>query len=211
MADDSARSLLARYLGRNAATYDHARVGSPKWDFEQSCLEAFVGAVRNEVRHILDVPVGTGRFLDTYARLVPEAGVAALDLSDDMLSLARARSKSTAIRFRRHDIVTTPAPLAADLVVCFRFLNLINAEDMASALGNILSASERFCILSVRVVDDAFPNSLFIEDKIWLHKESEFEKLPNAEGFAVEDMKVFGDKRLGSYRVLLLRRCDEEA
>lgn len=208
MAINRGRSLLARYLGRNAATYDQLRVGSPKWKFEQSSLENLLGAVRKQVRHILDIPVGTGRFLDAYARLVPEAKVTALDLSDDMLTLARTRDQSGVVHFLKHDIVTTSVPIEVDMVVCFRFLNLINARDMSSALEHILRASMQFCILSVRVVDQEFEGSLFIEEKIWLHRGSDFEKLLTMQGFTVEDMKLFEDKRPGTYKVLLLKRRD---
>jgi len=74
-----------KYVGQIAATYDKRREDTEKWRIEQMVLESWLSEIP-EGSTILDAPLGTGRFLETYARR--KFVVYGLDRSPDMLNEA---------------------------------------------------------------------------------------------------------------------------
>ena len=73
----------AKYVGAVATGYDAKRVNDPKWQIEQGIIEGWLDELP-EGSVILDAPIGTGRFLDAYAR--KRFDVFGLDRSPDMLN-----------------------------------------------------------------------------------------------------------------------------
>lgn len=71
-----------KYHGPVAQNYDAKRINDPKWTCEQQIIEGLLSELPRGST-ILDVPVGTGRFLHTYV----EKGFKfiGIDLSGDML------------------------------------------------------------------------------------------------------------------------------
>ena len=84
--------LATRYTGGLAHGYEAERTGGPEWPREQAIVERFLGLLPRGVT-LLDVPVGTGRFLPFYKAC--DLRVTGLDISLDML--AKARSKAAAL------------------------------------------------------------------------------------------------------------------
>ncbi|GEM_PF-471352 len=82
------KALYAEY----AATYDTDREKFICADAMERRLHFFCEAARNGDR-ILDLGCGTGAFLEPIARRYPRSKITGLDLSPDMLTLARARTK----------------------------------------------------------------------------------------------------------------------
>lgn len=74
-----------KYHGAIAAGYDAKRESDPKWLLEQAIIEGWLGELPAGSK-ILDVPVGTGRFLACYQ----DNGfhVVGIDRSEDMLRQA---------------------------------------------------------------------------------------------------------------------------
>src|SRR5690606_482531 len=74
-----------KYTGAVATGYDAKREQSPKWIAEQRIVESFLDDLP-EGSWVLDVPCGTGRFFDAYARkgLICRA----MDVSADMIAQA---------------------------------------------------------------------------------------------------------------------------
>jgi ubiquinone/menaquinone biosynthesis C-methylase UbiE len=77
-----------KYVGPVAANYDAKREQSPKWLAEQAIIEGWLDEMP-EGSVILDAPVGTGRFLEVYARR--KFDLYGLDLSADMLNQCAAK------------------------------------------------------------------------------------------------------------------------
>jgi ubiquinone/menaquinone biosynthesis C-methylase UbiE len=100
---------------------------------------------------VLDVPVGTGRFLDYYARR--RFVVLGIDSSEDMLRLAgkRADIDPALLTLRVGDIFRLDIQSAhVDVAVCIRFMNLVSTESMRAALMELGRVSRRSVIVGVR-------------------------------------------------------------
>lgn len=134
--------LASKYTGTVAAEYESRRVGSEKWRFEQDAVERMLRAV--SPRTVLDVPVGTGRFIPTYARM----GVVATgaDVSADMLAVAAEKGPCELVQ---SDVFGMDLGRAFDCVVCVRFLNWLSIGWVADALATINRHRGRYAILSV--------------------------------------------------------------
>lgn len=96
---------------------------------------AFVAAyaARRAIGRVLDVPVGTGRFLPSYATATQVVGV---DVSHSMLQEGAARIGSLAlppVALVRADALRLPFPDASfDTVICFRLVHLLPPELLSS-------------------------------------------------------------------------------
>lgn len=138
--------LTRRYTGDTAQHYDARRSGSAKWQAEQAIVERLLSRLAAGAS-LVDIPVGTGRFLRLYRQL----GLAAtgMDVSDDML--ARAREKHTDLPLRRGDIRAIDAADGAyDCALCIRFLNWIDTEPFEAVIRELARVSRRHVIVGVR-------------------------------------------------------------
>lgn len=155
--------LASRYAGKRANGYDDRRQGTRKWKREQDAISAFLAhAVElNPDPVVLDVPVGTGRFLDLYNRLgVSAVGV---DASPDMLDQAREKhpSRGQGISLRQGDIMDLAAlDVRPDIVVCVRFLNWLEPDSFEQAIRSIAELEPRHVLLDVRL-GTSWRHSLF--------------------------------------------------
>lgn len=144
------------YRGDIVARYDEDRKVEPLWAEEQEFVRDWIkrlpaGAV------VLDLPVGTGRFLP----LLAECGLAArgLDISEDMVAEARRRyghlgeSIQLAVGDAEHLALTDQS---VDCVICWRFFHLIPRP----VIERVLREFRRVCrgpilvqVLQVKPVD----------------------------------------------------------
>lgn len=194
------------YYGDAACCYDARREPGPKWAFEQDSLQAYLQDIAAEVASVLDAPVGTGRFLESYLNTPSVAAIHGFDLSADMLRLARSRTPDQRVQLYRHDVVRHPLPLMADLVVSFRFLNLLAPAEARLALTHLLAASRKYAVISCRLVGPHHRGEIYIENKIHLHADSDWQASIGRLGFVVADQRTFADERPGQYHSVLLRR-----
>jgi len=152
MTSDQDR-LTKRYTGTVASTYNRSRSGSERWRKEhaevRSMLQEYSGAT------VLDLPVGTGRFVSLYQEL--RCNYIGVDISDDMLreaSAEAARVGHQPDKLVASDAVTMdPADFAADVAVAVRFFNWLSAEAAAKAFANIAASSRQALILSLTTID----------------------------------------------------------
>jgi SAM-dependent methyltransferase len=139
-----------RYVGAVASGYVDRRAVTPKWAREQEVIESVVRALAAGSR-VLDVPIGTGRFLPVYAA----AGhrVYGVDISADMLTEARALSAtSPRLTLVRGEVERLPLrDGAVDWVVCVRFLNWVPAAHLEGVVRELLRVARRGAVLHVRV------------------------------------------------------------
>jgi len=142
--------LAGKYLGQAAEGYDQRRTKLAKWSHEQAAVEDLLSVIPNASR-ILDVPVGTGRFLSLYARR--NFNVTGVDISPDML--AEAKQKAATLNLDADlelgSIFELPKASASfDAVVCIRMLNWFEPPDMAKAVAELARVSRGPVILSIR-------------------------------------------------------------
>lgn len=126
-------NLARKYVGATARHYEGQRAAGRQWKSEDRIVRKFLQEFPEGTR-VLDVPVGTGRFLALYE----EAGLAAvgIDISDAMLLIAK--EKRHRFRLEKGDIFNLRlADGEFDVTVCMRFMNWLGPEDFERALGEI--------------------------------------------------------------------------
>jgi len=114
-----------KYTADTARHYLAQRAGDRKWQREQEIFRALLAAVPRG-SSILDVPVGTGRFIPFYKEF--GCDVQGVDISEDMLDEARkeASAHQFHVRFFQGDAERLPQRNAEfDYVVCARLLNWV--------------------------------------------------------------------------------------
>jgi SAM-dependent methyltransferase/DNA-binding transcriptional ArsR family regulator len=128
-----ARSAAAQnYFRRHAAEWDRIR----KLHIADAAVEEVIGAALAgaPIRSLLDLGTGTGRMLELFARNI-ERGLG-LDLSLDMLALARARLDRAALKHcsvRHGDIYDLALPRDSfDVVIIHQVLHFL--DDSARAI-----------------------------------------------------------------------------
>ena len=139
-----------RYYGDAARTYEQRRVGKAKWKREHAAVDALLADVP-EGANVLDVPVGTGRFLELYQ----EHGLRAVgvDVSTDMLELARQRADELGLEVRLHEASATDLPLpddSIDTTVCMRLVYSFTMDEVEEVLRELKRVTTRDIILSDR-------------------------------------------------------------
>jgi len=88
MSDDQNYPAAKHYAGEFAEDYDTVRMVKPKWLAEQKVIEEFLSRTTPS-QTILDVPFGTGRFLELCQQA--KLKVTGVDISQDMLDAASAK------------------------------------------------------------------------------------------------------------------------
>jgi ubiquinone/menaquinone biosynthesis C-methylase UbiE len=143
--------LATKYSGLTAAEYERDRVGK-KWNAEHDAIEQLLeGVPRGST--VLDIPVGTGRLLPYFKRRDFE--ISGVDISADMLAQARsaAQSSGASVRFTQADVRSAPfEDESFDLVVCIRFLNLVDEPGLELVLSELARLSRRRLLVGVRYV-----------------------------------------------------------
>jgi ubiquinone/menaquinone biosynthesis C-methylase UbiE len=153
--------LGRKYHGNVAATYDARREQSPGWWHQQRTVERYLSTLPAGSR-VLDVPVGTGRFLEAYGRHGLDA--IGVDISSAMLSQARAKMPDAELY--EGSIMDLPfADGSFDCVVCMRFLNWVGGAQLDRAVSEIARVSRGTVICNIRMCDPVI--SLFRRLRQW--------------------------------------------
>ena len=142
--------LANQYVGQVATTYDARREQAPKWANEQACIDRILETLPTG-SSIVDIPVGTGRFLATYAKygLRPTG----LDISHNMLEEARAKAVELGLEITLHDADIRKIPAddrAFDTALCVRFLNWVDIAGLEVALRELQRVARTNLIVSIR-------------------------------------------------------------
>jgi ubiquinone/menaquinone biosynthesis C-methylase UbiE len=142
-----------KYRGRKALTYDSVRQRQRRWVIENEEVSRMLH-VLNPVS-VLDCPVGTGRFFMTYEALPKIKELYGIDASEEMLQLAHKKMRSRP-HTQLHVGDATATGLkdrACDVVVCVRFLDLIDEMAMRRVVAELCRVSRRAIILTIRLGD----------------------------------------------------------
>lgn len=139
------------YKGQAAKHYLERRTRTLKWQREQQVIERLVESFPRG-SSILDVPLGTGRFLQYYAR--GNHTVYGLDISSDMLSQARGmqRAVNNVNGLVQGDAESIPLrDGAVDYVICMRLLNWIPSPIFNDIISEFKRIARKGIIVEVRV------------------------------------------------------------
>lgn len=180
-----AAAIKDKYRGRTAEIYDQ-RSGSAKWHAEEAAMERFLSIVGRGAK-VLDIPVGTGRFLAAYRR----HGMSAIgmDVSEDMMAQARLKVPESDLRVG--DILAINLPTqSVDLAVAVRILSWLTIDEMKHALYELSTVARSWIITGGGRQPD--------RQKVY----------QSLSGFSVHDRVLIDRNTRGDYELVLLRRCD---
>lgn len=134
----------SHYRGPNAAGYDAHRLRQPKWKAEN---EAFRELIEGQKGPVLDIPVGTGRFIPTYK--VMGVDFIGIDYNEDMLAIAGKKFRGSDLR--QGDITNIDLPdKSVETTVCVRILNLMSEKEMQKAIGELCRVTRSTIIFTMR-------------------------------------------------------------
>ena len=143
-------SIGTKYVGLTASQYEESRRAERKWRAEDEVAGELLREVDKGAR-ALDIPVGTGRLLSHLkARHFKAHG---LDVSPDMLAIARARAVDTKtdVELGLGDIRNIPFEDGYfDIVTCLRFLNWIDAEGVEQSVKELTRVTSDKLLLGIR-------------------------------------------------------------
>lgn len=143
--------LLRQYSGSRAEAYDRTRTSTPRFLAEDAAFERLVSSLGPQ--RVLDCPVGTGRWLNRLAD--SGCAVVGLDASEDMLRQARAKATALSVdaEFIPCDLLQEPLELPdvgrIDLVLCIRFLNWVNAQQLERIIGALARLEAQHFIFGI--------------------------------------------------------------
>jgi hypothetical protein len=147
------------YTREVAAQYETLRQNDRYWTWENDvvdhCLRTFQVADK-----IADCPVGTGRFMDIYARYGLQ--VLGIDISPDMLNEAGKKVEATGLAGRVELIQADASSMAlehpvAEALVCFRLLHLISDNNLDDLIKGLSAIPSRYIFLQQFSVKDYNP------------------------------------------------------
>ena len=192
-----------RYHGDTAAHYERHRRKQKKWLFEAKALNRILFNLKDEILSVIDAPIGTGRFLDLYKNVYKFPSVIGYDISKDMLR--QASNKMSGATLVKLDLVQDKILAKADLVVCIRFLNLVNFVNTIKALSNLLDASKKYIVFTMRTVPEGYVGQRTV-GRVYLHSDFDLKCLLMEEGFEIVERYHFQDKVPGQYDLILCKR-----
>lgn len=175
------KTTSKKYRGKKAATYDAIRIKQVRWDEENRIVGLMLTACKPA--NVLDVPVGTGRFLSLYAALGIKF-VDGVDVSEEMLALARKKKiKPEKLTLKVGDASALDFhDKSRDVVVCVRFLDLIDQEAMHVVVGEMCRVAKRAIICTIRFGKKYVPKSNTAE-----HDEKKFTALVAKLGWKITE------------------------
>ena len=147
-------SGAAKYVGEIAQGYDAKRELQPKWHEENRLVREFLSDFSPGTA-VLDVPVGTGRFIPFYE----ENGfhVHGLDLSEDMLKEAAQKANSASTYLRQGDARQIGAPdKSYDVAVCIRLFRWISPEDVVKVLRELQRVARKRIVFNARIANHPY-------------------------------------------------------
>lgn len=150
----SAESTARKYSGQMAANYDSKRSKQLRWDLENKAVTEMLRDEKHKT--VLDIPVGTGRFLTLYKQL----GLTCYgyDTSKAMLSLAKRKRGGAAKVLEEGDIRKIPhKDNSMDVSVCVRFMDLVPEDTMQQAIKELARVTRHHIILTTRLGDEYIP------------------------------------------------------
>lgn len=155
-----------KYRGAVATGYDKKREQQPRWHEEQKIIEDLL-SYHPAGSKVLDIPIGTGRFIDVYAR--HHHVLVGIDISFDMLTLAEqkiaGRIDSRLYSGDMRDIDGDFPGKFFDVAVMCRITRWLSIADCQKVLKELGRITAKEIIITARVADHphARPLRIFAE------------------------------------------------
>ena len=187
--------IAAAYFRENAKSWAHIRsLYVPEADVE-SAVTQLIG--RETIDELLDLGSGTGRMLEILAPHVRRG--LGLDLSHDMLAIARANLEAAGIKHvsvRQGDITRLPLPsgAGADLIVIHQVLHFIeNPQGVVAEAARVLKPKGRILIVDFAPHDLEFLREAHAHRRLGF-ADSEVQHWADGAGLHVKATKVLPPK-----------------
>jgi ubiquinone/menaquinone biosynthesis C-methylase UbiE len=192
----TAEATARKYAGRMAKIYEAKRQKQLRWKLENEIVGRLVSqyCVHGH-KSVLDVPVGTGRFLHLWKAL--NLHCTGYDTSEEMLALAKRKRQPGALA--QADIRKLPhKEKSFDLSVCVRFLDLVPQDTMQAAMHELARVTKHHIILTIRLGE-----RYIAKVNTATHDGRRFAMLCKRLGFeTLEEVPIFQQ----GWRVILLER-----
>ena len=193
--------IKKHYTGNAAELYVTRRQNNPKWQTEQSVVEDFISE-NQDIVTVIDAPLGTnryGEFLEGQDHITKVSGY---EFADDMIKEAE-KIKSSKLHIHKHDLVNNTITEEADLSIIMRMLNLFDENNSKHILNNVLCATKKYCILSLR----HWPKKpALIDGKVWIQNLTTIYDVFLTNNFYVIGKNDVKDKQRGQYSIFTLRK-----
>jgi len=160
----------SRYKGPVAKGYVERRSAGAKWRREQEIISECLRRLPRGST-ILDVPIGTGRFIEFYKGC--DHHVYGLDVSSDMVAEAHAHAERYEARLTATLGEAESIPLrdrSIDYVLCVRLLNWVPLPVLANMLSEFGRVSRKGVLIHVRSRIPLGPAGLLralVHDALW--------------------------------------------
>lgn len=201
--------LSEKYHGSTAESYEDLR-SNKKWRHEQRTIASLIEDLPSG-SSVLDIPVGTGRFIPLYIENNIQA--TGMDISEDMLEQARGKinEQNTGIVLKKSDIRKIGvSDDSFDCVLCMRFLNWIDSLSLHEVVSELARVSGGTLILGIRhfvTLGEIRPHSGYSNLKRMLRQFKR--RLSSNSGLVFHEKKLIADmfEKLGL--VILSAECVE--
>lgn len=153
------------YYGEKAQNYLTTRPKREKWLKEQTIMQELLSEVPDG-SSVLDVPFGTGRFVDFY--LKKNMKVFGIDISEDMINVSKI---SLGDAFNRCYITVGNAESLPyendtfDLIVSSRFFTFLSMNMTKKVLSELYRVTKSKIILNIRIKKGDISAPLWIRNK----------------------------------------------
>jgi len=134
---------MKAYTGTVARNYERDRVKEAIWHMEQLYMRNLVSSWPRGAS-VLDVPVGSGRFLPIYREFGIEA--TGIDASPEMLAAARKKDERAALFTGNAEQINLPAK-SVDYAVCWRLAHLVPPESLARIIPELMRVTRQRAII----------------------------------------------------------------
>jgi hypothetical protein len=146
--------LVEQYSGTGASGYDQQREQTPRFQSEERVFSDLFDRCAPD--WVVDCPVGTGRWHESYRRL--DGRLTGVDASKAMLAKAAEKYRAAGINaFLKEGSIFDAScfqPLMQHgdgLVVCVRFMNWIESNQISPALNSLSQCQPKHMIVGVSV------------------------------------------------------------
>jgi len=131
------------YWGEAVEVYDEIRRPKERWRFDMAAVEKAMQGMTS----VLDLPVGTGRFLPVYKKVGAEPyGV---DVSEDMV---RKATENGFPNCKVGDIINIPMEdQSVDAIVCIRLMIHLQPEDAYPGIQEFKRVAKKRIIIDARL------------------------------------------------------------
>lgn len=147
MSDEVKYHARWGYKGEIAGAYDRKRSKRKKWKREMAVIQTLASEF-DPGASVLDIPVGTGRFLPFYTG--EDRKVYGFDISRDMLLQAKEKNGKNA-GMALADAEHIPLPdKSIDYVVCIRLLNWVTGPVFKVVINELRRVARKGIILGYR-------------------------------------------------------------